>query len=148
MAFFCHPQSSSHCHPEGTRYTNMTTLNKDGVLCIARLLLYCRQAVYIIRILPQVGSQLQLVQNNDCIQKPTYLCGRVRTPIAHAYFPSNVSWVHVGDLPLACYSTCALVLPKGELLVIAGDSEYGLSPISFISTIGGDLSLSIYSEIA
>ena len=63
----------------------------------------------------------------------------------HAYFPSNcnMSWVHVGDLPVACYSTCALVLPTGELLVIGGHSECGLSPISFIATIGGDLSLSI-----
>ena len=66
----------------------------------------------------------------------------------HAYFPSNVSWVHVGDLPVACYSTCALVLPTGELLVIGGHSEYGPLRISFIATIGGDLSLRIYSEIA
>ena len=66
----------------------------------------------------------------------------------HAYFPRKMSWVHVGDLPVACYSTCALVLPTGELLVIGGDSEYGLSPVSFTATIGGDLSLSIYSVIA
>ena len=61
----------------------------------------------------------------------------------HAYFPSNMSWVHVGDLPVACYSTCALVLSTGELMVTGGDSEYGLLPISFTATIGGNLSLSI-----
>lgn len=60
----------------------------------------------------------------------------------HAYFPSNMSaWVHVGDLPVACYSTCTLVLPTGELLVIGGDSEYGPSPISFTASIGGDSNL-------
>ena len=60
----------------------------------------------------------------------------------HAYFPSNMSaWVHVGDLPVACYSTCTLVLPTGELLVIGGDSEYGPLPISFTARIGGDSNL-------
>ena len=60
----------------------------------------------------------------------------------HAYFPSNMSWVHVGDLPVACYSTCTLVLPTGELLVIGGDSEYGPLPISFTASIGGDSNFS------
>ena len=85
-----------------------------------------------------------VVFNNQLIS----VAGYPYSSAIHAYFPSKMSWVHVGDLPVACYSTCALVLPTGELLVIGGDSEYGLSPISFTATIGGDLSLSIYSVIA
>ena len=48
----------------------------------------------------------------------------------HAYSPNTKSWVHVGDLPIACDATCTLVLPTGELLVV-GEDESGLSSHSF-----------------
>lgn len=41
-----------------------------------------------------------------------------------AYSHSINSWVHVGDLPVACHSTCTLVLPTGELLVVGGKTRY------------------------
>ena len=41
-----------------------------------------------------------------------------------AYSHSINSWVHVGDLPVACHSTCTLVLPTGELLVVGGETRY------------------------
>ena len=56
----------------------------------------------------------------------------------HAYSPSIDSWVHVGDLPVNCYSTCTVVLSTGELLVV----ESGLTSDSshlFKAKIGGDL---------
>ena len=33
---------------------------------------------------------------------------------------STNAWVYVGDLPVACHSTCTLVLPTRELLVVGG----------------------------
>lgn len=56
----------------------------------------------------------------------------------YAYSSSNNCWVYVGDLPVACYSICTLVLPTGELLVVGGDTESGLSSCSFRANIGGD----------
>ena len=58
-----------------------------------------------------------------------------------AYFPNTNSWVHVSDLPVACYSTCTLVLPTEELLVIGPRS--GLASCLFRANIGGNSHLSI-----
>ena len=38
----------------------------------------------------------------------------------HAYAPNTESWMHVANLPLGLYSTCAIVLPSGELMVVGG----------------------------
>ena len=38
----------------------------------------------------------------------------------HAYSPHTQSWVHVGDMPIELDSTCTVVLPTGELMVIGG----------------------------
>ena len=57
----------------------------------------------------------------------------------HAYSPSTNSWVHVGDFPAACHSSCAVVLPTGELLVVGGESESGLLHCPFRASIGGKL---------
>ena len=50
-------------------------------------------------------------------------------------YSSTDSWVYVGDLPVTCSSTCTLVLPTGELLVVGTKS--GLSSCSFRAKIGG-----------
>ena len=57
----------------------------------------------------------------------------------HAYSPSLNSWVHVGDLPVACYSTCTLLLPTEELLVVGEETQYKLSSLSFRVKVRGDL---------
>ena len=40
-----------------------------------------------------------------------------------AYASHTNSWVHVGNLPVACYSTCTIVLPTGELLMVGGVTD-------------------------
>ena len=40
----------------------------------------------------------------------------------HAYSTSMQSWVHVGDMPTACDSTCATTLPSGELFLVKVES--------------------------
>ena len=40
-----------------------------------------------------------------------------------AYASDTNSWVHVGNLPVACYSTCTIVLPTGELLMVGGVTD-------------------------
>ena len=42
----------------------------------------------------------------------------------HAYFTSTRSWVYVGDMPNAYYSTCATTLPSGELFLVGGTINY------------------------
>ena len=97
-------------------------------------LLWSTPAVFQNQLISVAGYQNQLI---SVVEYPY-------SSAIHAYFPSKKSWVHVGDLPVAYYSTYTLVLPTGKLLVIGGHDEYGLaSPIFFIATIGGDLSLSI-----
>ena len=48
--------------------------------------------------------------------------GESNLPISsiHAFSTHTQSWVHVGDLPVAGCSTCTIVLPSGELLVMGG----------------------------
>ena len=55
----------------------------------------------------------------------------------HAYSPNNNCWVHVGSLPAAFYSTCTVVLPAGELLVVGGDIQSGSSSCLFRANIRG-----------
>lgn len=38
----------------------------------------------------------------------------------HAYSPKTKSWKHVANLPVGLYSTCAIVLPSRELMMIGG----------------------------
>ena len=63
--------------------------------------------------------------------------GYHKSSFIHTYSASTKSWVHVGDMPIACYSTnCTLVLPTGELLVV-GDTKSGPSSHSFRASIKG-----------
>ena len=45
------------------------------------------------------------------------------TSSIYAYSPDTQSWIHVGDLPKPFRSTCAMVVPSGELIVLGGDEE-------------------------
>ena len=56
----------------------------------------------------------------------------------HVYSHSTNSWVHVEDLPVACYSTCTVVLPTGELLVIGGETESETLSEAFRARIEGE----------
>ena len=42
------------------------------------------------------------------------------TTSIYAYSPDTQSWIHVGDLPTPFRSTCAIVVPPGELIVLGG----------------------------
>ena len=42
------------------------------------------------------------------------------TSSIYAYSPDTQSWIHVGDLPMPLHSTCAIVVPSGELIVLGG----------------------------
>ena len=55
----------------------------------------------------------------------------------HAYSPKTDSWVQVGDLPVACHSTCTVVLPTEELMVVGGESESGLLHCPLRANVGG-----------
>ena len=55
----------------------------------------------------------------------------------HAYSPSVDSWVHVGDLPVACDPPSTVILPTGELLVVG--TRPRLSSCLFRANVGGNL---------
>lgn len=57
----------------------------------------------------------------------------------HAYSHPTKSWVYAGDLPIVCKSTCTLILPSGELLVVGGETYFGLSSLAFRAKLRGDL---------
>ena len=66
--------------------------------------------------------------------------GKPLSSAIHAYSPSTNSWVHVADLPVdGCHSTCAVVLPTGELLVVGGENESGLLHCPFRADVGSKL---------
>ena len=65
--------------------------------------------------------------------------GKPLSSAIHAYSPSTNSWVHVGDLPDDCHSTCAVVLPTGKLLVVGGENESGLLHCPFRADVGSKL---------
>jgi hypothetical protein len=65
---------------------------------------------------------------------------QVSTSTIHAYCEDTKSWVHVGDLPqdLRLHSSCAVVLPTGELMVIGGMIGYSTkSKHVYLSTLKG-----------
>jgi len=57
----------------------------------------------------------------------------------HAYSHPTKSWVYAGDLPIVCKSTCTLILPSRELLVVGGETYFGLSSLAFRAKLRGDL---------
>ena len=81
---------------------------------------------------PLQWTTLAVFRNQLITVEAGYYCSSA----IHAYFPNTKSWVHVGDLPAACYSTCTLVLPTEELLVIGPRS--GLASCLFRANIGGN----------
>ena len=62
----------------------------------------------------------------------------------HAYITD--SWVHLGDLPVACFSPCALVLPTGDLLLVVVGTESGPTSCLFRVKVGGALINYIYTS--
>ena len=44
----------------------------------------------------------------------------ISTTTISAYCPKTESWIYVGDLPQRLHSSCVVVLPTGELIVIGG----------------------------
>ena len=42
----------------------------------------------------------------------------------YVFSPQSNQWMHVGDLPVVCRSTCMLLLPTGELLVVVLEAQY------------------------
>ena len=61
------------------------------------------------------GQQLLTIGGGGLLSLPT--------SAVHAFSPHSQSWPHVGDLPVALYSTCSLTLPNGELMTLGGVSE-------------------------
>ncbi len=60
------------------------------------------------------------------------------TSAIFAYAPHLASWVWVGDMPEALTSSCTVVLPTGELLVVGGDTVFlQASPCVFRARIRG-----------
>lgn len=57
----------------------------------------------------------------------------------HADSHPTKSWVNAGDLPIFCKSTCTLILPSGELLVVGGETYFGLSSLAFRAKLRGNL---------
>ena len=45
------------------------------------------------------------------------------TSSIYAYSRDTQSWIHVGDLPMPLCSTCAIVVPSGELIVLGGGKQ-------------------------
>ena len=64
--------------------------------------------------------------------------GHPYSSAVHVFSHSINSWVYVEDLPIACHSTCTLVIPTGELLVVGGDSESGILSRAFRAKIEGE----------
>lgn len=64
----------------------------------------------------------------------------------HVYSHSTNSWVHVEDLPVACYSTCTLILPTGELLVVGGKAKLEILAQAFRAKIEGECMQTSYNN--
>ena len=67
--------------------------------------------------------------------------GNLYSSAIHVYSYSTNSWVYVEDLPVACHSTCTLVLPTGELLAVGGETERGTFSHAFRTKIEGKIML-------
>ena len=63
--------------------------------------------------------------------------GHSHSSSMYVYSHSTNSWVYVWDLPLACHSTCTIVLPTGELLVVGGEKACGPLSHTFRAKIKG-----------
>ena len=48
------------------------------------------------------------------------------------------AWVYVGDLPVACHSTCTVALPTGELLTVGGEAKKKTLSCAFRAKIQGE----------
>ena len=83
---------------------------------------------------PQIWSSLVTFQSHLMAVGGQY----PQSSALHAYSHYTNSWVHAGELPVACYSPCALVLPTGELLAICGETDRKGSFRVFIAKIGGE----------
>ena len=57
----------------------------------------------------------------------------------HAYSFQTNSWMHVGDMPFAASSTCSVVLPTGELMVIGGSGSRRFIENVWKASIKGNL---------
>ena len=57
----------------------------------------------------------------------------------HVYSYSTNSWVHVGNLPAACHSTCTIVLRTGELLVSGGETKWEVLSHTLRAKLEGEL---------
>ena len=55
-----------------------------------------------------------------------------------AYSFQTNSWIHVGDMPFAASSTCSVVLPTGELMVMGGQAHSFLKKNVLKATIKGN----------
>ena len=82
---------------------------------------------------PLESSTLAVLSNQLITLGTGYNCNTA------IYAHSTDSWVHVGDLPVACYSPCALVLPTGDLLLVVVGTESGPASCLFRANVGGDL---------
>ena len=54
--------------------------------------------------------------------------------------PTN-TWVYVGDLPVACHSTCTIILPTGELLTVGGEAKKKTLSCAFRAKIQSEYTL-------
>ena len=83
---------------------------------------------------PQIWSSLVTYQNHLMAVGGQY----PQSSALHVYSHYTNSWVHAGELPVACYSPCALALPNGELLVVAGETDRrGLFRV-FTASVAGE----------
>lgn len=59
----------------------------------------------------------------------------------HIYSHHTNSWVYAEDLPIACHSSCTVVLPTEELLVVGGETEWRTLPCTFRAKMQGESKL-------
>ena len=111
----------------------------------------------------KLGSQLPYERSSPAVFGNTLIAvggennfpgSQVSTSTIHAYSEYTKSWVHVGDLPQRLHSSCTVVLPTGELMVIGGMIGYTTkSRHVYMSTLKGKhksyqkrYMVSLYSE--
>ena len=81
-----------------------------------------------------LGNRLVAIGGDEGTESPS--------SAIHAYSPSTGSWIHVANLPVGQYSTCAIGLPSGELMVVGG---YELCPRQvYTGSIEDDCHTGIY----
>ena len=107
-------------------YNEQKQYNAVHYACLDALLASCQ---------PNVTSQSssvwkRLIDTPHQFSSPVVFGGRLiavggegaDSPIStiYAYSIQTNSWIHVGDLPFAMCSTCSIVLPTGQLMVVGG----------------------------